>query len=327
MFSGVAGLRNHQVKMDVLANNIANVNTYGFKSSRTAFAEMFNQTLSSASAPSAAGTIGGVNPKQIGLGVKVASIDVMHQQGATQSTDRGLDCVINGEGFFPVKQGSSTFYTRAGNLYMDPYGYIVNPAGLYLQGIMLISDGDLPETMEESTIERITSDETIIWGEGKDGGGEQLTGLMGEDSTFPLYVNGTEGQEELAGIVGRIVIPTAYKNISIDQNGLIMAEDETGMLVQVAVLTTVTFINPGGLERVSDNLYRESANSGLPAYAIPGQAGVTNGTLTSGALEMSNVDLSKEFTDMIITQRGFQANSRIITVSDTLLEELVNLKR
>ena len=325
MFAGVSGLRNHQVKMDVLANNISNVNTYGFKAGRTSFSEMYNQTMAAASAPSPSGTLGGVNPRQIGLGVQTAALDVLHTQGATQTTDRALDMVINGEGFFAVKQGEDTFYTRAGNLYMDPFGYLTNADGLYVQGIMLLSDGDLPENMEEATLERLTSDEAIIWGEGKDDDGAQLEELMGEDTAFPMRGGSIEAMEEISGVIGRIVIPTSYKNISIDKNGLIKAMDEFGNLVNVGIIMTTTFINPPGLDRVSANLYRESANSGVPSFCIPGLD--TNGTLTAGALEMSNVDLSKEFTDMIITQRGFQANSRTITVSDTLLEELVNLKR
>jgi flagellar hook protein FlgE len=325
MFSGVAGLRNHQIKMDVLANNISNVNTYGFKSSRTVFTDMYNQTIAPASAPSAAGSVGGVNPKQIGLGVQTTAVDVIHTQGATQTTDRALDLMIDGEGFFPVMNGEDLFFTRAGNLYLDPFGYLVTANGLYVQGVMLISDGDMPETTEESVLERVTSDERIIWGAGKDDDG-QLDELTGEDSIFPYTLNGPEAREELfTGTMGRVVVPLAYKAITIDQTGLISALDEEGNLVNVALLVTTTFINPAGLDKTGTSLYRESSNSGMPSFAAPGMD--TNGLLMPGALEMSNVDLSKEFTDMMITQRGFQANSRIITVSDTLLEELVNLKR
>lgn len=324
MFSGVAGLRNHQVKMDVVANNISNVNTFGFKTGRTAFSEMYNQTLAGATAPAASGSAGGINPRQIGLGVQTAAIDLLTGQGATQTTDRGLDMMIDGEGFFTVKQGDDYFYTRAGNLYLDPFGYLVTADGMYVQGIMLLSDSDLPENMEETISERLTSDEGILWGAGKDDA-EQLSSYMGDDSSFPMRGGSAEAMEEIGGVVGRIIVPAGYKNISIDKNGVIMGEDEAGMAVQIGVLITATFINPSGLDRVGGNLYRESANSGVPSFAVPGED--VNGTVKAGSLEMSNVDLSKEFTEMIITQRGFQANSRVITVSDTLLEELVNLKR
>ncbi len=99
----------------------------------------------------------------------------------------------------------------------------------------------------------------------------------------------------------------------------------TGAIVEMAVLTLAVFSNPNGLEKTGDSYYRETANSGDPTVTTPGQQG--SGALKVGSLEMSNVDLSDQFTDMIVTQRGFQANSRIITVSDTMLEELVNLKR
>jgi flagellar hook protein FlgE len=280
---------------------------------------MYNQTISPAAAPSAAGTVGGVNPKQIGLGVQVSAIDVLHTQGATQTTDKPLDLMIDGEGFFPVINGDDIFYTRAGNFYLDPYGYLVTANGLYVQGVMLLEEYP-SDFVEETVAERIESDERIQWL-----GEDALEELTGEDGTFPYTLSGAEAREELFGTIGRVVIPLVYTAITIDQTGLISAINEEGNLISVGMLVTTTFINPAGLDKVGQSLYRESANSGMPSFATPGMS--TNGLLMPGALEMSNVDLSKEFTDMIITQRGFQANSRIITVSDTLLEELVNLKR
>jgi flagellar hook protein FlgE len=348
MFAGVAGLRNHQVKMDVLSNNISNVNTFGFKASRTAFSEMFTQTLAASTAPGSTGSIGGLNPRQIGLGVQTNSIDVIHSQGATQTTDRGLDLVIDGEGFFVVREGENIFYTRAGNLYLDSFGYLVNADGLYVQGKMLLSMENVTEPevedgvniMEPSVAERLQADGLIAWSEdGKDSPvNEQVTAMRENSPSEGLPVRRTEdvgisevfgafdpGGESEAGFLGRIVVPAYYRNIAIGQDGVIVGEDENGEIVGIAVIVTATFVNPSGLERVGGNLYRETSNSGGFSVTLPGDD--VNGLLTAGALEMSNVDMSKEFTEMIITQRGFQANSRIITVSDTLLEELVNLKR
>ncbi|MCL2030527.1 MAG: flagellar hook-basal body complex protein [Oscillospiraceae bacterium] len=338
MFAGVAGLRNHQVKMDVVANNISNVNTFGYKASRTAFTEMYNQTLASAVAPSESGAVGGSNARQIGLGVQTAAIDVIHTQGATQTTDRGLDLVIDGEGFFVVRQDENIFYTRAGNLYLDAFGYLVTADGMYIQGRMFLTADDITSAeseggtplVEQKVIERIEQDgELIVWGNGKEEPG-QLQELLGEGE-WPRRGENPEMMSEIFGEgdgerqVGRMVIPTFYKNIAIGQDGVILGEDENGSIVQIGVIMTATFVNPAGLERVGSSLYRQTANSGSCSITVPGDD--VNGFLTAGALEMSNVDLSKEFTEMIITQRGFQANSRIITVSDTLLEELVNLKR
>jgi flagellar hook protein FlgE len=120
-------------------------------------------------------------------------------------------------------------------------------------------------------------------------------------------------------------IPATYTGISVDKNGVISGIDGTGTKQVLGTLVLATFSNQEGLEKIGGSLYQRTANSGTPIYARPGVSGAA--TINPGALEMSNVDLAQEFTDMIVTQRGFQANSRIITTSDSMLEELVNLKR
>ncbi len=295
MFSGVSGLRNHQVKMDVIGNNIANVNTYGYKMSRTTFQEMYSQTLRGSSSPTAA--IGGTNPQQVGLGVSTAAIDVIHEGGGAQSTDRPLDFCIEGEGFFCVKQNENTFFTRAGNLYLDDQGFLVNANGMYVQGICLLDDTYIPDTVDSATLKMLSPDD--------------LATLTDIDADTHM---------------GRILIPDkSFTSFSVDKNGLITGVDKNDNLVPIGQIVTSVFVNPPGLTRVGNNLYEKTNNSGVPQLKKPGTEGA--GILKQGALEMSNVDLSREFTDMIITQRGFQANSRVITVSDTLLEELINLKR
>ncbi len=294
MFAGVSGLRSHQVKMDVIGNNIANVNTYGYKASRVTFQEMYNQTLRSSSSPSAA--LGGTNPLQVGLGATTSSIDVVHEAGGTATTDRSLDFAIAGEGFFAVKQNDNIYYTRAGNFYLDDNGFMVTSTGMYLQGTMLGDESAFP-TGFSGTMKFVTAADMAA-----------LSTLNAGDH------------------MGRIMIPDGmFVSYSIDKNGLISGITENDDLVPVAQMAVGTFTNAPGLSRVGNNLYEKSNNSGEPILHKPGEGG--SGTLVPGSLEMSNVDLSKEFTDMIITQRGFQANSRVITVSDTLLEELINLKR
>jgi flagellar hook protein FlgE len=115
--------------------------------------------------------------------------------------------------------------------------------------------------------------------------------------------------------------------VSIGQDGTITANYDNGMQKAIAQISVATFANSMGLENVGDNLYQQTSNSGEFDGVGVDIKGSGTGYMTTGVLEMSNVDLSQEFTDMITTQRGFQANSRVITVSDTLLEELVNLKR
>ncbi len=152
LFSGVSGLKSHQTGMDVIGNNIANVNTTGFKSSRTTFADMFSQTLTAAS--SSNGTVGGTNPKQIGLGSVVASIDLLFTDGSTQSTGKNTDMALQGNGLFVVKQGNQTYYTRNGDFQFDEAGNFVNSAGLYVQG-WTATDGTLPESTTEANMGKL----------------------------------------------------------------------------------------------------------------------------------------------------------------------------
>ncbi|AMV10458.1 MULTISPECIES: flagellar basal body rod protein FlgG [Geobacillus] len=261
MYSGIGAMRNFQTKLDVIGNNIANVNTYGFKKGRTIFKDLMSQTISGASGPNAGR--GGTNPKQVGLGSQLAAIDTVHTQGSLQTTGRVLDLAISGDGFFVVgdASGNNRMYTRAGNFYLDSQGYIVNADGQYLLGV-----GN-----------------------------------------------------------SRLQIPTDAKSLSIGADGKVTIVDASGTLSTIGTIQLAKFANNDGLEKAGNNLFRETTNSGAPTTGAPGANGT--GTIVSGALEMSNVDLAEEFTEMIVAQRGFQANTRIITTSDEILQELVNLKK
>lgn len=260
MYSGISGMKNFQIKLDVIGNNIANVNTYGFKKGRTTFKDMVSQQISGAS--SATATRGGTNPKQVGLGSQLATIDTIHTQGSLQTTGRPLDLSISGDGFFVLLNGAQTVFTRAGNFYLDVNGDLVNADGLFVR--------------------------------------------------------------EVGG--GRINIPNTAKSFSIGSDGTVTYIDAAGTLQPAGQITIAKFDNPEGLEKAGSNLFIETSNSGAPAYGTAGGAN-GEGTIVAGTLEMSNVDLSEEFTEMIVAQRGFQANTRIITTSDEILQELVNLKR
>ncbi|MBS3977600.1 MAG: flagellar hook-basal body complex protein [Syntrophomonadaceae bacterium] len=262
MFAAVSGLRIHQMRMDVIADNIANVNTTGFKRARMTFQDIFYQTLRGGSAP--ADPRGGTNPHQIGLGAGVASIDVIQTQGAAGATGNPTDLMIQGDGFFVLTDGENSFYTRAGNFAFDANGNLVVPgSGLFLVG----ADGSSP-----------------------------------------------------------ISVPTEASSFSIDTFGNVSFIDPNG-LNQAGTIGLVKFANPGGLKKVGENLYvmDPNAHDGEPEIGNPGADG--RGTLIASALEMSNVELAQEFSEMIITQRGFQANARVITTSDEMLQELANLKR
>ena len=150
MFSGVSGLKGHQTRMDVVGNNIANVNTTGFKASRVTFADMISQNLSGAAAPN--GTLGGVNPKQIGLGMSVASTDLIYTNGSVQQTGKNTDVAISrGNGLFVVSKGDQKYYTRNGAFEFDAQGNLTIPStGLYVQGYMA-NGGEVTPSGENTT--------------------------------------------------------------------------------------------------------------------------------------------------------------------------------
>ena len=297
LYSAISGLKNHQVKMDVIGNNISNVNTTGFKRSRVSFSTALSQTMKGASAPTA--TQGGTNSVQIGLGVMLGSIDQIMTQGSSQSTGNDTDMMIQGKGFF-VLDNNGTVYSRAGAFSLDSEGNLIDPGtGAKVQGVMFTDEPD-PDTPTDFTT---------------------LTGIQIRIGSGLYNADPVEGEAYL-------------DSYSIDQKGVITgkyitpATDTDPAVTQIAKIGQIAiagFANDAGLENIGNNFYRETSNSGAASI---GEAGTTGrGTIVPNTVEMSNVDLSTEFTDMIVTQRGFQANSRVITVSDTLLEELINLKR
>lgn len=317
MYSGISGMKNFQTKLDVIGNNIANVNTHGFKKGRVLFKDLISQTQSGASGPTA--TRGGVNAKQVGLGSQLAAIDTIHGGGSLQSTGRGLDLGISGEGFFMVADANgapvdgaiaeegfnNTLFTRNGVFYMDPNGYLVNADGKYLVGV---TAGD--EVVVEKDDTGIILDDAV-----PNPSGDEGLNLFDDD--------GELAPDE--GTVGPIRIPTTAKEYHIAQDGKISYVDLNGDLQWAGQLIMAKFPNAGGLAKSGSNYYQQTASSGV-AYAQVGTvAGM--GQVEAGFLEMSNVDLSEEFTEMIVAQRGFQSNTRIITTSDEILQELVNLKR
>jgi flagellar hook protein FlgE len=155
MFSAVAGLRNHQTRIDVIGNNISNVNTVGFKSGRVTFQDIFSQTIRSAT--SSQGTTGGTNPVQVGLGSRIGTVDTMFTQGTFQSTGRTFDLAIEGDGFFALTDqliSGERYYTRAGNFNIDSQGYLVNPSnGYFVQGLIGNAQGEIDRTQPPQAIQ------------------------------------------------------------------------------------------------------------------------------------------------------------------------------
>ncbi len=508
LFSGVAGLKGHQTRMDVVGNNIANVNTTGFKSSRVTFADTLNQTVSGASAPG--DNIGGTNPKQIGLGVGVASIDLLFTDGSIQSTGKNTDLCLSGNGLFVVKQGNETYYTRDGAFEFDAKGNYVIPAnGMKVQGWMgtdgvvsatgaitditilagksmaakatkkvdynynlqadtpviksytftnpqtdtsytrtttgmyitassaqpvtlTFSDGTTQTvtsgtytigrsmpittafsyydslggahpatvTFEKSIVGTITytdsdgntvTDTATAWVgnlakttiDEEDGSKSTLslsnttlvfdskgvlrtgtftgTETLTADTGSPVTVdpvptglgspvatskltsahttpNGSETTEmtldfndvtQYAGMNTINATPDgnaagSLKSVAIDSAGVITGTYTNGVVQAEAQVAVAQFANASGLTKTGSSLYQISNNSGTANVKTATDLGCT---ITPSALEMSNVDIANEFSDMIITQRGFQSNSKVITVGDEMLETLINMKR
>ncbi|WP_062513392.1 flagellar basal body rod protein FlgG [Halobacillus sp. KGW1] len=290
LYAGVSGMKGFQTKLDTIGNNIANVNTTGFKKGRVSFQDMMSQSVKPAEGPNPDTGRGGLNPSQVGLGSKIGSIDTIHTQGNNQTTNRALDVALEGDGMFVLAEGGVTYdandnptnftlgnsslsFTRAGNFYLDNSGAIVNNSGKY---------------------------------------------VMGEE--------------------GIITIPENALSFSILSDGTVSYVNENQEVQVADRIALASFSNPGGLEKIGGNEYRMTDNAGfissqgddgqlneLEDLSISGQNGT--GQMVSGSLEMSNVDLADEFTEMITAQRGFQANTKIITTSDEILQELVNLKR
>lgn len=401
LFAGVSGLNSHQTRMDVIGNNISNVNTVGFKSSSVTFQETLSQLLSGASAPQ--GSQGGINPIQVGLGVSVASINVNHTQGNLQSTGKVTDIAIQGNGFFILADGSSQYYTRAGNFGLDAVGTMVDSSsGLIVQGWMADTNGtintnsnigniQLPvgqtipsqattkmefegnlnsaSAVGDSTVNASyvydslgnknlinttftkTDDNEWAW-EATDADGNTLgsgTLTFNTDGSFDAVTGGTinltpSGANALtitpdftdltqgASSTSEISLSSqdgypmgTLESYTINSYGQIVGSFSNGMSQTLAQLALANFNNPAGLMSAGSSLYTSSSNSGTAQIGAAGGNG--RGLTSAGYLEMSNVDLAQEFTNMITTQRGYQANSRIITTSDEMLQELVNLKR
>ena len=394
LFSGISGLRAHQTMLDVTGNNIANVNTTGFKSAQTQFQDTLSQVLTNAGGGQDG--VGGTNPAQVGLGVRVAGITTNFQQGAAQLTNKSTDMMISGDGFFVVRKGNEALYSRAGAFEFDGIGQLVTPEGGLVQGWAAAADGTIdvngplvdlrlpiaslmgaaatttasfagnlpadasdgtgadPATVLHREIDVYDADgtvQTLALTFTKTAAGWDVDGALGGATTGPVAMtfdaNGalltggalTVGPVDvdlstLTGYAGLTTVEAAeqdgrsagtLQSFVINADGTLLGSFSNGLKQALGRVALGTFTNPTGLEKAGGSLYRTTINSGEPQVGSAGTGG--RGDLTGGALEMSNVDLSAEFTNLIIAQRGFQANSRVITTSDELLQELVNLKR
>ena len=506
LFSGVAGLKTHQTRMDVIGNNIANVNKVAYKSQSATFQELMYQNTQNASSANQETGRGGINAKQIGLGSSLAAINTnISLSGSSQSTGNAFDVQISGDAFFIVSDGAQNHFTRAGAFYVDGVGNLamtsngynvmgwqpnaqgtdiqvdtVSPLKImssenmvsspeqttkaYIDGVIDKNDSNVLSTQGRlvnvsvydnlgysyiaqfainaeykdkttvnyykdasgnNTLSPTAADGTpntkvdpktatpvqvyvdaagnetldakdasgadnkkaqtpdegnytitcnkLIDAEGKDRLQEGSTMTLSQtalkfntqtgaisdpvtneskEANMTLTIGGIDafvnpisvdfanlkmfdnnGTSTVAGHYGDVKgnfagrKKGALSGVAIQQDGKIFGSYDNGTTKLLGQIAVTSFANPSGLEKIGDNLYDTTQNSGAFDGIGKDITADGGGSMKTGVLEMSNVDLSSEFTEMITTQRGFQANSRIITVSDTMLEELINLKR
>ena len=412
MYNGVSGLRAHKTQMDVISDNIANVNTTGYKASRVYFRQVLSQTLRGATGPQAGG-VGGTNPMQIGLGTGVGSIETSQLQGSLIATGKPSDVAIEGNGFLMLTDGHATFYTRDGALQLDGSGSLVSSgSGLKLLGwsadpvtgaidtsvpispssVLRLPVGSLAVARQTGNVSyggnlngsaqagesyvtsvqiydslgaphtlTVTFTKTANAGEWAweasspdaapgtvpgsgtvqfDSSGRATIGtgtvslVLATNTGAVSPVNATLSFAEVTQLAGETTVSASeqdglpigvLQNFTIGRDGIVSGVFSNGMTQFLGQVSLAQFNNPSGLAKSGNNLLTATPNSGVAVIGAPMTGGF--GRLSAGFLESSNVDLATEFAEMIVAQRGFQANSRIITTSDELLQELVQLKR
>lgn len=363
MYAAISGLKTHMQKLNVIGNNIANVNTYGYKSGRTIFKEGLYTTLSGGS--NGTTTTGGTNPAQIGYGVETGSIGINMTTGTYSPTGYSTDCMIDGDGFFLVgnkdvkidpdnpESLKNLTLTRVGDFSFSADGYLTDGNGNVVYGFITVEDEDaeggtsvsdqlvpirlpmMSSTVEEDAAGNIVTTYELKFPTAEDG--VALTDQVSEDDDNPytrvsldsITIDGTTGKvtgitkdtDEVI-VIGYIAIGnvTNPSGVSHESGPYYKALDGAGDLT-VGLLGGIA--NDLGITHVNGSL-SEAGEDGLMGMAI-GSAGTTK--LITGGLEASTTDLATEISEMITTQRGYQANTRIITVTDSMLEELVNIKR
>jgi flagellar hook protein FlgE len=288
MYAAISGLDAHQTMLDVTANNLANVDTVGYKAQSTEFADELSQLVQAGTGPN--GFNAGANPIQIGLGVHVGSIDNNMTAGGVESTGNATDVAIQGDGFLQVANGAPTVanpaitttpeYTRAGDLTFNSQGFLSTQTGQYVLGYPANADGSINTTGGSNNAINVPTGSTGI--------------AIGPDGSVS-YIDGnpasaTYQQRVVAGYIG-----------------------------------LATFPNEAGLQRNGGSLWSATSASGTVQV---GQPGIGNyGQTISGELEQSNVDMGTEFTNMIEAERGYQANASTITTADQMMQTAVQMKQ
>lgn len=340
MYAAISGLKAHMSKLNVIGNNVANVNTYGYKTGRTVFETALYTTMRGGS--DGTNLVGGRNPAQIGYGAQISTIDLNMTGGDYSPTGRPMDCMIKGDGFLMVGDKNATInpddpnslksldLTRVGDLGFDADGYLVDGNGQVVYGFLQVDDNSISDHLVPIRLPRVDGDGKLVYP--KQEGDDPLTD-KGEG-----FVD-DEGNPFKRAILDSISINEKTGKIS----GFVQDSDEP---VTIGYIALAQVTNPGGVTQLGGRYYKAGDGSGDMTVSLMGGVGAeigidhvngsdlagmligsTSTSLITGGLEGSKTDLATEISEMITTQRGYQANTRIITVTDAMLEELVNIKR
>lgn len=420
LYTGVSGLQAAQSFLDIVGNNLANLNTTGYKSETADFASLVYQTLAQPTG-GVPNSVGGTDPTQIGLGVFLAGTETNLTQGALEQTGNNTDLAIEGNGYFEVSNGTSTYYTRDGSFGVDSNGYLVDPTtGFKVQRFGTVGEGSgtspafqsaanndiqipygtgIPGTPTANVTLQGNLDASMTGGQtystsiqifDSQGTGHSLSltftksattpntytltstisdggtvtvpanttitfntnGSLDSPATIALSVaypatsgvttpqtvtlnlgtaNGTNGLTQFGSVSSAAAISQdgsasgTLSSITIGQDGTINGSFSNGDILPIAQIAIATFSNPGGLVASGNNYYAASVNSGPPVVA-PAQSG-GRGLIQSGSLEQSNVDVSTEFTNLVIAQRAFEVNAKAVTTSAEVAQDLANIIR
>ena len=419
MFNGVSAIEANQQNMDVIGNNIANVNTTAYKSGQVTFEDQLSQTMQGASAGS--GAVGGTNPIQVGLGVRVGAINTDMAQGGLQSSSSPTDMAIQGNGYFMLGNASGLTYTRDGSFSIDNSGNLVNAGGSYVLGWAADANGKIDNTQQVTPASHLTipvgglqatapttavtyggnlsadaTGTTAAYtrtvkvfdslGEAQNvnlaftrdaalpagapagaasswtwtGSGAAIAGTPAAptntgtiffdsagnevSSTGQIQLTNTDssaspqsiapdfskvsqvsGSSTAAATSQNGYAPGTLQSFTIDQTGAINGIFTNGYTRVLGQVALTDFTNPAGLQRNGSNDFQATVNSGLPQTGAATEGSF--GQISTGYLEQSNVDLSNEFTNMIITQQGFSANTKVVSTVNQMLTTLIDMKQ
>ena len=319
--SGVSALGTFSQSIQVISDNIANVNTSGFKASRAAYSDGFSNLLQQAT-PSVAPGAGSNAAIQIGSGVQLSSVTTDTTQGTLTSTGSNSDLGITGSGYFRVRDtvNNVVYASRSGDFRLDDQGMLVSDRGFRVQGASNGAATYVATSVGGTlTFTQTTTAPTTV-------GDLKIDFNIGIGNGLTNNTGGAFTDAQVAAAAPKM------KSFTVDPFGNIVIGLTNGDTFIRGQVLLQNFTNPGALTREGNNLYSGftpagpvGGNTMTIANNAPGGNGL--GRVQVGTLELSNVDLSQEFSDMIITQRSFPAGSRVISITDGMLEEVVNLKR